>query len=168
MDYLLARLALLEEHALRLEQRIIRCHERHAASQVLRTIPGAGAYTALGLACRVGPLDRFPRPASLANYWGLAPGISDSGEATGRIGSITKRGSPTARFLMGQLITHVLRKDNVMRDWYRRVRKRRGSRVARVGAMRRLATIIWRMLKNGEAYRQVSMPAPEATTLVTA
>ena len=96
--------------------------------------------------------ERFPRPSSLANYWGLTPGCRNSGEATDRLGSITKQGSATARFILGQLVLHVLRRDASMRAWYLRIKKRRGSKIARVAVMRRLATILWHMVKHNEPY----------------
>ena len=34
-----------------------------------------------------------------------------------------------------------------MRKWYQKVKRRRGTKVARVAVMRRLATIIWSMVK---------------------
>ena len=60
---------------------------------MLATMPGCGAYSSLALASRIGSIERFPRPGSLANYWGLTPGCRNSGEATDRLGSITKQGS---------------------------------------------------------------------------
>jgi hypothetical protein len=35
----------------------------------------------------------------------------NSGEATDRLGSITKQGSAMARFILGQLVLHALRRD---------------------------------------------------------
>jgi transposase len=160
LDHLLGQWELVERYAAQLEAQIARRHRQHPTAKLLGSIPGAGAYTALGLACRVGPIDRFPRPQSLANFWGLAPGINDSGNTTGRVGSITKRGSATARFLLGQLITHVLRQDPQLRQWYGKVRRRRGAKVARVAAMRRLTTIIWHLLRTGQTYPSVCGGAP--------
>ena len=40
----------------------------------------------------------------------------------------------------------MLRKDARLREWYKRIRRRRGSTIARVAVMRKLATIIWHML----------------------
>ena len=51
---------------------------------------------ALALASRINAIERFPRPRSLANYWGLTPGCHNSGETTNRLGSITKQGSKIA------------------------------------------------------------------------
>ena len=39
-----------------------------------------------------------------------------------------------------------------MRVWYGRIKRRRGSNISRVAAMRRLATIIWHMVKHNEPY----------------
>jgi hypothetical protein len=59
---------------------------------------------------------------------------------------------PTARFILGQLVRHVLRCDRRMKSWYQRIKKRRGSKIGRVAVMRRLATIIWHMVKYEEPY----------------
>jgi hypothetical protein len=69
------------------------------------------------------------------------------------LGSITKEGSALARFILAQMVLHVLRRDPHMKEWYRRIKKRRGAKIARVAAMRRLATIIWHMLKHQQPYR---------------
>jgi len=153
MNQLLARWNLLQQQKADIEEEIAQRAAAHADAQLVQTLPGAAAYAALALAARVGPIERFPRPRSLANYWGLTPGCRNSGETTDRLGSITKEGSTLARYLLGQLVMHVLRKDPVMRSWFKRIKQRRGSKIARVAVMRRLATIIWHMLKKREPYQ---------------
>jgi len=152
MDQLLARWKLLEEQQKQLDQRIRERSAAHEQVAVLKTVPGAKGYTALALASRIGDIDRFPTPRSLANYWGLTPSCKNSGESQRRLGSITKEGSTLARFLLGQLVLHVLRRDAGMRAWYQRIKKRRGSKIARVAVMRRLAVIFWHMLKKRQPY----------------
>ena len=155
-DLALKQRAVLEQC---LAERVRACLDQARTSAVAHpvlmtlTLPGAGPYTALALACRIGPIERFERPGSLANFWGLAPSVNDSGEATGRVGSITKQGSAMARFLLGQMVLHVLRKDARMRSWHRQIKSRRGSKTARVAVMRRITTILWHMLQTGEIYR---------------
>ena len=131
---------------------------RHPQARMLSSIPGCGAYTALAIATRVAGVERFRSPRSLANYFGLVPGCRNSGEATQRLGSITKQGSPIVRFLLGQLVLHVLRRDPWMRAWYKKLRQRRGSKIARVAVMRRVTTIIWHMLTKQEAYQPGGPP----------
>jgi transposase len=152
MDLLLAQWELWEGQLAAVEKRIEARQREHATAPIVATMPGAGAFSSLALASRIGPIGRFERPGSLANYWGLTPGCRNSGEATDRLGSITKQGSSMARFILGQMVLHVLRKDTYMRNWYRRIKKRRGSKIARVAVMRRLATILWHMVKYKQAY----------------
>ncbi len=152
MDLLLAQWTLWDSQIARLELEIEKRQVKNPTAAVLATIPGCAAFGSLALAARIGSIERFPRPASLANYWGLTPGCRNSGEATDRLGSISKQGSAMARFVLGHMVLHVLRRDGQMRAWYGRIKRRRGSKIARVAVMRRLATIIWHMLKNNEAY----------------
>jgi transposase len=152
MDQLLAQWKLWDEQIAKLELEIQKRQAKNATAAVLATIPGCAAYGSLALASRIGSIERFPRPASLANYWGLTPGCRNSGEATDRLGSITKQGSAMARFVLGHMVLHVLRRDARMKAWHGRIKRRRGSKIARVAVMRRLATIIWHMVKHNEPY----------------
>ena len=152
MDLLLTQWKLWDAQIKTLDAEITNRQAKNKTAVVIATVPGCRAYSSLALASRIGAIERFPRPSSLANYWGLTPGCRNSGEATDRLGSITKQGNATARFILGQLVLHVLRKDAWMRAWYARIKKRRGSKIARVAVMRRLATILWHMVQHNEPY----------------
>jgi transposase len=158
LDCLLAQWELWDRQIQSIDDRIRAQQARHATAAIVASLPGTSAYSSLAIGSRVGDIGRFPRPASLANFWGLAPGCGNSGDKTQRIGSITKQGSRQVRFLLGQMVLHVLRADKRIRDWYREVRKRRGSKTARVAVMRRLATIIWHMVKHRQAYQPGGPP----------
>jgi hypothetical protein len=134
-------------------QRIIEKRQRQdPVATILATVPGMQAYSSLTVASRIGAIENFPRPGSLANYWGLTPGCRNSGDVNNRLGSITKRGSVLVRFILGQVILHVLRKDPAMKAWFLRIKKRRGAKIAKVAAIRRLATIMWHMVKHQQPY----------------
>jgi transposase len=120
-------------------------------------------FTATALACRVGRVGRFPRAQSLANYWGLTPGCRNSGENNQRLGSITKAGSGRARWLLAQVTHKVLRKDARLREWFKRIKRRRGSTIARVAVMRKLATILGHMLSKRRTYAECRALAEAAT-----
>lgn len=158
MDMLLKEWKMLDEQIEQADEKIVErvcplnAEAMFTPAQILMTAPGVGHYTALGLASRIGPVERFPRPRSLANYFGLTPGCRNSGNRQDRLGSITKEGSPMARFLLGQLVLHFLKQDPTMRNWYQRIKIRRGSKIARVAVMRRIATIFWQMLTHKEPY----------------
>jgi transposase len=152
MDQLLAEWSLVEAHLEELDRRIDAHQARSEKAILVSSMPGLSKYGSLAVSSRVSQIDRFSRGASLANFLGLAPGCRNSGNTTDRIGSITKQGSTMVRFLLGQAVLHVLREDAWMRRWYREVKGRRGSKVARVAVMRRLATILWSMLKHNIPY----------------
>jgi transposase len=157
MDHLLEQWELWDRQIEQLEARIARRFENNAAARLLATIVGVSCYMALAISSRVGDISRFAHGRSLANFFGLTPGSRSSGE-TQRLGSITKEGSRQVRFLLGQLVLHVLRRDARMRAWYKRIKQRRGAKIARVAVMRRLTVIMWHMLSKLEAYRYGGAP----------
>ena len=156
MNQLLTQWRLWEEQLLVADEQIADRFLANPDAQLLATMPGVSIFIAVAIACRITPIERFPRGRSLANFLGLTPGCRNTGD-TERPGSITKAGSPIVRFLLGQVVLHLLRRDGVVRAWYQRIKRRRGSRIARVAVMRRTATIIWRMLRNREPWRPVSI-----------
>ena len=155
MNHLLIDLEHVQQRMKELEKVIA---QRSGASKevaILSSIPGMGrGFTAMSLACRIGRVERFPRAHSLANYWGLTPGCRNSGESDQRLGRITKAGSPTARWLLAQLVYKVLRRDARLREWFKRIKRRRGATIARVAVMRKLTTIIWHMLRKEKTYAE--------------
>jgi transposase len=163
MDQLLARWRTLEEQLAALEAKIAERAIPHPQAKLLRTAPGVGLFMSLAFAARIGNIERFATPRSLPNYFGLTPSCRNSGETGQRLGSITKEGSVLVRFLLGQLVLHVLRKDATLREWYRRIKKRRGAKIARVAVMRRLTVIFWHMLKHEEPYDLAASAKPKPT-----
>ena len=138
IDQLLIQWKLWDQQIEQVEAEIVTRQAKSKTAAIVATIPGCAAYGSLALASRIDPVERFPRPGSLPNYWGLTPRCRNSGEVTDRLGSITKQGSAMARFILGQLVLHVLRHDPWMKAWYGRIKRRRGSKIARVAVMRPL------------------------------
>ena len=154
MNHHMEELERLTKRMLSLEEEITKRAQGIESVELLRTIPGSGYYTALALACRIGDASRFPRGKSLSHYWGLTPGVRDSGDSKGRRGQITKAGSTMARWLLAQVTLHVLRRDPVMKRWYKPIHARRGSKIARVAVMRRMSVIIRNMLVEKQSYTE--------------
>lgn len=166
LEQVLGRLDASTAQRQALEEQLRQRQAEHPCAPLLATIPGAGAFGSLALACRLGDIARFPRPRSLANYWGLTPGCRNSGAVTQRLGSITKQGSALARFVLAQMVLHVLRRDARLRAWYKEIRRRRGAKIGRVAVMRRLATIIWHMVRRQQPYQlggQAAVPDEQTT-----
>jgi len=126
----------------------------------LNRIPGISIMGAITLLSRIGDIKRFKTPGSLANYFGLTPGCHNTA-GKHRVGGITKRGSAVARQVLNFAVIHVLRKDLEMKAWHKGIKKRRGAKTARVAVMRKLATIIWHMLRWGKPYQFRYDPPPK-------
>jgi transposase len=162
INQLLTRWQLLDQQIDEVTQHINQQRQTHRTAAIVATVPGLSGYAGLAIASRIGNIERFPRPSSLANFFGLTPSCCNSGESGQRLGSITKQGSEMVRFLLGQAVMHVLQKDAPLRQWYVGVKKRRGAKIARVGVMRRIITSIWHMLKFHEPYRPGGSPSRKA------
>lgn len=158
LDCLLAQWKLWNEQLETLDAKIKDRQAASATAACLATVPGLSRFGSLAIACRIGDIGRFLRPGSLTNYWGLTPRCRNSGDSGQRLGSITKEGSAIVRFLLGQAVVHVLRVDPHVRSWYQQVKKRRGSKIARVAVMRRTATAIWHMLQHEQPYHPGGSP----------
>ena len=138
-----------------LDKRIQRMGAGLPEVALLETIPGIGPYRALLVATEVMPIQRFPSPAHLVSYAGLAPRSSQSGLKPIRRGSIP-RGSN--RWLRGALVraivSHVANApDSRLSQRYTEDKKRLGWPIARIAAARRLARAIHAMLRTGEVWR---------------
>ena len=155
MNAYLAQYRLLVSQVKDMQDEIDRRAQRQpvrACVRRVRTLPRIGNYTALALLAYIGSIKRFPNARSLANFFGLTPGCRNSG-STDRPGRITKAGHPLVRFLLGQMVLHVLRDDPSMRSWYQKIKRRRGTKIARVAVMRRLCEALWHMLTEEQDYR---------------
>ena len=127
----------------------------------LKAIPGINAMGAITLLSRIGDIKRFKNPDSLANYFGLTPGCHNTA-GKHRVGGMTKRGSAVARQVLNFAVNHLVRKDPAMKAWSKKIKSRRGAKTARVAVMRKLATIIWHMLRWEKPY-QFRYDPPTAT-----
>jgi transposase len=154
MDQLLAQWELLERQLADVQEEIHKRCLRDQKAQLIGSMTGKVGYTSLAIASRIGPIERFPRARAFTNYWGLTPCCDSSGESE-RLGHISKDGSPIVRFPLGQLVLHMLRRDPGLKRWYQSVQKRRGTKIARVAVMRKLAASIWHMVRYHEPYRLV-------------
>ena len=118
----------------------------------LKAIPGISAMGAIALLLRIGDIKHFKNSESFANYFGLTSGCHNSG-GKHRIGGITKRGNAVARVVLNFAVNHIACKDPTMKAWHKKIKNKKGTKTARVAVMRRLATIIWHILRWGKPYQ---------------
>jgi transposase len=120
---------------------------------LLCTITGIGAVTALALCAVIGPIDRFSRPGKLVGYLGLDPTVRQSGDRPARIGHISRAGQAHARGLLVEAAHDAVRAPGPLAAFHARIADRRGNAVAAVAVARKLAVIVWYVLRRRSEYR---------------
>ncbi|MBI2494307.1 MAG: IS110 family transposase, partial [Candidatus Rokubacteria bacterium] len=130
----------------------------------LRTMPSVGAVTAAAFVAAIDDVTRFPRAHELQAYLGLVPREHSSGDTQHR-GRITKAGPARVRRLLVQAAVSMLRCRHPhtadLCEWTQRIATRRGKKIARVALARRLAGILFAMLRDGTTYRPRAARKPD-------
>lgn len=118
----------------------------------LITIPGLDMLSALAILAAIGDIHRFPAPSKLVGYLGLDPRVRQSGTQRTIYGSITKQGRGHARSTLVEAAWSAVQSPGPLRAFYQRLRGRRGPQVAIVATARKLAVLVWYVLKREEDY----------------
>jgi transposase len=142
-----------------------------ARVQRLRTVPCVGPVTAAAFVATIDDAGRFHRAHEVEAYLGLVPRELSSGESQRR-GRITKAGNRRMRWLLVQAAVSMLRlrdpRTVALRRWATGIATRRGKKIAVVALARRLAGLLYAMLRDGTAYEPRAVPrhAAEAAASV--
>jgi transposase len=133
----------------------------------LMTVPGVNLIAAATFLAAVGDIARFRSSSKLVAYLGLDPRVRQSGEQPARSGSISKRGSVSARWALVEATWSVVNQPGPLRAFYLRIRSRRGHGKAIVATARKLAVLFWCMLTRGQdyAHQQPSLTAKKLRRL---
>jgi transposase len=142
----------LVEHANRdvaMLERVI--HQRlrdHAGYRAIQSIDGVGPILAAIFVTEIGDVGRFPNPEALCSWAGLTPRHRESDTKAHR-GRITKQGSVLVRWGAIETIAGGHGGPKLRAD-YRRIAARRGTRIAQVAVARKLLTLVYFGLRDGE------------------
>lgn len=134
------------------------------AAQRIDAVRGIGFVSAVSIAARIGPIERFADAERLIAYAGLAPGVrqSDRTRHDGRIG-----GGGTDARLRHYLIEASVWARHIPRykKTYERTAKRRGAKIGRLVVARMLLRSIYKVLKDGVEFEpaRVATRTAEAT-----
>ena len=118
----------------------------------LMTVPGIDMVVAVGLAAAIGDVSRFAAPQRLVAYLGLNPSVHQSGNGPVRHGRITKQGRGQARGMLVEAAWAAARSAGPLRAFFLRISVRRGQHVAAVATARKIAIVVWHMLRDGKDY----------------
>jgi transposase len=118
-----------------------------AGYHAIQAIHGVGPTMAAIFVAEIGDVSRFPTPHHLCSWAGLTPRHTESDTKVHR-GRITKMGSGLVRWAAVEAVARYHGGDPIV-PAYRRIAERRGTKIARVAAARRLLTLVYWGLRDG-------------------
>src|SRR5215218_520646 len=125
---------------------------------VLCQIRGVGRYIAMLIIAEVGDIDRFATARRLCSWAGLTPTVRSS-DGKARLGHISSQGSRALRWALVEAAQHAATGGGPLRQSYEQIAKRRGKQIAKVAVARRILTLCFYGLRDGE----IRCLAPRAT-----
>jgi len=128
----------------------------------LESIPGIGKLSSRTLLGALDEASRFDNKKAAAKYGALTPTVYQSGNVT-HLGHIGRNGRHEIRRVLLQCAHTVARMKNFdskpLREFFERIHKRRGKKIAVVALARKLLTIAYGVLK-AETYFDPKMLSP--------
>jgi len=122
---------------------------------LLETIPGIGYFGASLIYAEIGDIKRFPTVKYLHAYAGVAPGIYQSGTKT-RMPS-RKSVNYWLKWIVMQCAGRVALKNikpNKLRNYYLKIKDKKGWKTARKATARKMLTIVWYILNKNIPYQE--------------
>lgn len=120
----------------------------HAGYNAVQAIPGVGPVLAAVFVAEIGDVDRFGGAAQLASWAGLTPRHRESDTHVQR-GHITKQGSRLVRWAAVEAVGRQ-RGATPVAVLHHRVADRRGKNIGRVAGARKLLTLVYYGLRDGQ------------------
>lgn len=127
----------------------------------LRTHPGIGLLTALGVVHTLEPISRFSNQRKVAAYVGFDPKERSSGEKKRYLG-ISKAGSRVLRFLLVEAAQTASQGDPELKRFYLRLCHRHGKPKAKVAVARKLLIRSYILLRDQIDYAEFNRRAVAA------
>jgi len=137
----------LNQSITELEKTIAEEGSKLAGHKNLTSIKGIGPLTGSILLSVIGDINDFADEGKLAAYFGIVPRVSRSNE-TDHSGRITKRGSKLGRTALVQCGLIAQRYSPYLKQFYERIKAKKGAGKAIIALARKLLGIIYRTLKN--------------------
>jgi transposase len=134
---------------------------------VLCQLRGVGRYTAMLVIAEVGDVGRFASARKLCAWAGLTPTVRSS-DGKARLGHITRQGSRPLRWALVEAAQHSGRGGGPLRDDFERISKRRGRKIAKVAVARKILTLCYYGLRDGEIRCLARRRRPSATKVMAA
>jgi len=146
LEVIVSQIGSLNQGVKRLDQQLCEHGQRLNGHRNLTSIKGIGDKSAALLLSVIGNVSDFAGEDKLASYFGLVPRVANSNE-TIRHGRITKRGSKLGRTTLVQCTLVAVRYSRYLKNFYERIKQKKGAGKAIIAAARKFLGIIYRTLK---------------------
>lgn len=131
---------------------------------LIQSLHGVGFLSAVVLIAEMGSFDLFSSPKKLYAYFGLDPGVNDSGKFKGDRVHMSKRGSSLARRILHMIAINNLKMDKgtktpinpVIYDYYMRKCANKKKIVAVGAVMHKICNIIFAMLRDNKPFELIT------------
>jgi len=124
-----------------------------AVIEQLSSVPGVGFVSAAAVAAELGDVKRFTGEKAVCSYCGIVPSLRQSGKKRWN-GHITKHGSKWLRRVLVQCALAAIkcRSDSRFKQFYLRVKARRGHGVAIVALAKKMLGVMYHLLVRAEMF----------------
>ena len=131
---------------------------------LLQSLRGVGFLSAVVLTAEMGSFDLFPSPKKLYAYFGMDPGVNDSGKFHGDRVHMSRRGSSLAWRILHIIAINNLKVDKrtkapvnpVIYDYYTRKCASKKKIVAVGAVMHKICNIIFAMLRDNKPFELIT------------
>jgi transposase len=137
----------LTESIKKIEDKIKEKGEGLKGQKNLQSITGIGKLSSTIILSNIGNINDFDDSRKLCAYAGLVPRVYDSNESI-RHGRITKRGDKILRTTLVQVALVAIKYSPYLRNFYERLKHKKGSGKAIIATARKMLSIIYETLKN--------------------
>lgn len=148
LESLLDLIALYDREVTMLDRRIAERLADDRGYHAIQQLNGIGPVLAAILVAEIGDVSRFRSPEALCSWAGLTP-LHRESDTTVHRGPITKMGSPLVRWAVQEGIARH-KGDTKLRADFHRIAERRGKHKARIAVARKLLTLVFYGLRDGE------------------
>jgi transposase len=131
-----------------IEKELARRLKVHKGYQAIQALNGVGPILGSIFVAEIGDVTRFASPRHLCSWAGLTPTHRESDSKVHR-GHITKQGNTYVRWAAVEAVARY-HGGSPIAPTYERVVKRRGAMIARVAAARKLLSLVFYGLRDGE------------------
>jgi len=139
-----------------------------AVIEQLSSVPGVGFVSAAAVAAELGDVKRFADEKAVCNYCGITPSLRQSGKKRWN-GHISKHGSRWLRRVLVQCALAAIKvRDSRFKEFYLRVKARRGHGIAIVALARKMLGVMYHLLATGEVFFEEGLKSKRRQKVIKA